>query len=122
MCEQDARIQELIGVKESIDQILASKYLEKLTTKLQEYEALKQKKILQRDQRVSAIVESLTSKIIDTPEKKTKLQNLIKKSPISFKHLTLLYRGSVDTFAASAFHAKCDGKENTLSIIQSTKG
>jgi hypothetical protein len=33
---------------------------------------------------------------------------------------TLLYRGSVDGFASSAFHSKCDGRVNTLTIVKST--
>ncbi len=31
----------------------------------------------------------------------------------------LLYRASIDGFRASAFHEKCDGKENTVTIIKS---
>jgi hypothetical protein len=30
----------------------------------------------------------------------------------------LLYRATSDGFKASAFHAKCDGKENTITIIK----
>ena len=35
--------------------------------------------------------------------------------PIGFD---LLYRATRDGFSASAFHSKCDGKENTLTIIK----
>jgi hypothetical protein len=35
---------------------------------------------------------------------------------------TLIYRGSRDGFRAGDFHAKCDGIENTLTIIQTTHG
>jgi hypothetical protein len=34
----------------------------------------------------------------------------------------LLYRGSRDGFAASNFHCKCDGRSNTVSVIETTKG
>ena len=34
--------------------------------------------------------------------------------------LTLLYRGSRDGFGAKRFHAKCDGKLKTLTIVKST--
>jgi hypothetical protein len=34
----------------------------------------------------------------------------------------LLYRGGFDGFGSSAFHSKCDGKHNTLTIIKSTMG
>ena len=30
----------------------------------------------------------------------------------------LLYRATRDGFTASAFHEKCDGKENTITIIK----
>jgi hypothetical protein len=32
----------------------------------------------------------------------------------------MIYRGSADGFSAQAFHSKCDGKRNTLTIIKST--
>ena len=35
---------------------------------------------------------------------------------------TLLYRGSRDGFGADMFHAKCDGKLKTLTIVKSTNG
>jgi hypothetical protein len=34
----------------------------------------------------------------------------------------LLYRGSRDGFGASAFHSKCNGQSNTLTLIETTKG
>lgn len=34
----------------------------------------------------------------------------------------LLYRASKDGFGASDFHSRCDGQENTLTIIKSTNG
>eukprot|EP00826_Nyctotherus_ovalis_P037065 TRINITY_DN3354_c0_g3_i4.p1 TRINITY_DN3354_c0_g3~~TRINITY_DN3354_c0_g3_i4.p1 ORF type:complete len:445 (+),score=43.29 TRINITY_DN3354_c0_g3_i4:100-1434(+) len=40
----------------------------------------------------------------------------LKTSKFTFK---LLWRGSVDGFEASTFHAKCDGKAPTLTVIQS---
>jgi hypothetical protein len=38
------------------------------------------------------------------------------------KRWTLLYRGSRDGFGGSNFHEKCDGKSNTLIVIETTKG
>jgi hypothetical protein len=38
------------------------------------------------------------------------------------KRWTLLYRGSRDGFGSSNFHQKCDGKSNTLTVIETTKG
>jgi hypothetical protein len=38
------------------------------------------------------------------------------------KSSVLLYRGSRDGFAASAFHSKCDRCSNTVTIIETTKG
>jgi hypothetical protein len=38
------------------------------------------------------------------------------------KRWTLLYRGSRDGFSASNFHEKCDGRSNTLTVIETTKG
>jgi hypothetical protein len=38
------------------------------------------------------------------------------------KRWTLLYRGSRDGFGGSDFHQKCNGKSNTLTVIETTKG
>jgi hypothetical protein len=35
---------------------------------------------------------------------------------------TLLYRGSADGFDAADFHGKCDGRSNTVTIIETTNG
>jgi hypothetical protein len=35
---------------------------------------------------------------------------------------TLLYRGSRDGFASSNFHGQCDGKSNTVTLIETTNG
>lgn len=37
----------------------------------------------------------------------------------SVQKLDLVYRGTRDGFSSDAFHSKCDGKVNTLSIIKS---
>jgi len=34
----------------------------------------------------------------------------------------LLWRGTRDGFEASTFHAKCDGKPNTLTVVKTTTG
>ena len=36
--------------------------------------------------------------------------------------MKLIYRASRDGFGADEFHSKCDGKRDTLSIIQTTNG
>jgi hypothetical protein len=38
------------------------------------------------------------------------------------KDAALLWRGSRDGFSAAAFHARCDGHGNTLTVIQDTNG
>jgi hypothetical protein len=43
-------------------------------------------------------------------------------SPFRGKTLRLLYRGSRDGFQASAFHSRCNGHANTVSLISSTNG
>ena len=34
----------------------------------------------------------------------------------------LLYRGSRDGYTAAAFHAHCDGKDNTVCVVEDTEG
>jgi hypothetical protein len=38
------------------------------------------------------------------------------------KRFSLLWRGSRDGFGAEAFHGRCDGHANTLTVILDTKG
>jgi len=38
------------------------------------------------------------------------------------KKFTLLWRGTRDGFEASTFHAICDGKPNTLTVVKTTTG
>jgi hypothetical protein len=38
------------------------------------------------------------------------------------KQFSLLYRGSRDSFSASAFHARCNGRSNTLTVILDIDG
>jgi hypothetical protein len=37
-------------------------------------------------------------------------------------HFKILWRGSRDGFEAKEFHRRCDGHENTLTVILDTKG
>ena len=46
------------------------------------------------------------------------LKNLNKK----VKKYTLLFRATRDGFRASNFHSKCDGKNNTLTLVETTTG
>lgn len=50
------------------------------------------------------------------------LEKLLKRKLEINKKWTLLYRGSIHGFQAANFHAKCDGKTNTLTIVKSTYG
>ena len=63
---------------------------------------------------------SLTdSKIVSNHEDVVRLYDLL---GFNFNdQFTLLYRGSRDGFTASAFHAKCNGYANTLTIFNTTK-
>jgi hypothetical protein len=38
------------------------------------------------------------------------------------RFMELLWRGSRDGFKARTFHERCDGRENTLTLIRGTKG
>lgn len=44
------------------------------------------------------------------------------KFNLSDKKLALLYRASRDGFQAASFHAKCDKKEKTLTIVKAKSG
>lgn len=44
------------------------------------------------------------------------------KKEIDGKRLNLLYRATRDGFGADAFHAKCDNRSPTITIIQTTDG
>jgi hypothetical protein len=43
-------------------------------------------------------------------------------APFSGRRFGLLYRGSVDGFGSDAFHRKCDGHQDTVTIIRTTTG
>ncbi|TNV81891.1 hypothetical protein FGO68_gene8758 [Halteria grandinella] len=62
------------------------------------------------------------SLIIDDEAKVSKIKSFFCQAGLLLEQLQLLYRGSVDTFAASAFHQKCDNKISTLTIVQTTEG
>lgn len=47
---------------------------------------------------------------------------LLPKFNLCDKKLTLLYRASRDGFQAASFHAKCDNKEKTLTIVKAKSG
>ena len=64
-------------------------------------------------------VETIDSTIVDNYKKENALARLCKFREKEFK---LIYRASRDGFKASDFHAKCDNKSNTLTIIKTTKG
>ena len=63
--------------------------------------------------------EMIDSRIINNY---TKEKDLVELCKLSGKQFKLLYRASRDGFKASSFHAKCDNKPSTLTIIKTTKG
>ena len=69
--------------------------------------------------------EQIDSKIIKTKEeiellsKRLTSKGLFKNSKVSFN---LLYRASRDGDSPKDYHNKCDGKSNTLCVIQTIKG
>ena len=42
--------------------------------------------------------------------------------PKPVKELQLLYRGSKNEFSVEKFHQKCDGKEDTITIVETQFG
>ena len=60
----------------------------------------------------------LDSKIINVDQYQ-KLKKLLPKEPNSFE---LLYRASDNQFLAKKFHEKCDGIENTVTIVETEFG
>ena len=67
------------------------------------------------------------NKTIDTHIMKYNELSLIetdvqKKLNKKIKKYTLLFRASNDGFQASNFHSKCDGKNNTVTLVETTKG
>ncbi|TNV79800.1 hypothetical protein FGO68_gene3196 [Halteria grandinella] len=62
------------------------------------------------------------SLIIDNYTKYNKINSFFAQAGRLLTQLHLLYRGSADTFAASAFHSKCDTQTNTLTIVKTTDG
>ena len=61
----------------------------------------------------------VNSKILSTEKLKNDLIELCK---LSEKQFRLIYRATRDGFEASSFHAKCDNKPRTLTIIKTTLG
>ena len=60
----------------------------------------------------------LDSTVISTDKLRKELVELCR---LQGKSLKLLYRASRDGFAASSFHAKCDGQTKTLTVVQAAK-
>ena len=76
----------------------------------------------EKDENEDLIYEKLNSRTIENKEEFSLLYKRLKKN---FKEITdfkLLYRGSADGKSSTAFHEKCDGIGNTISIIRSNAG
>ena len=58
------------------------------------------------------------SKWLDCSLVLTEEEALTLSQMTEFKDGLLLYRATTDGFEAKSFHAKCDGKENTITIIK----
>ena len=56
------------------------------------------------------------SEILNDEQKLVELIKLCEFSPNDKR--SLLYRGTRDNFGGKAFHSKCDGKSNTLTILK----
>ena len=72
-------------------------------------------------------LKSKFEKIIDTRIIKYNELNLIEtgvknKLNKKIKKYTLLFRASKDGFKAGNFHSKCDGKNNTVTLVETTNG
>jgi len=55
------------------------------------------------------------SKILTTPEQLNLLKKWTNKDSLNLK---LLYRGTTDGFTGQAFHSKCDGKNETITLVK----
>jgi len=55
------------------------------------------------------------SKILTTPEQLSLLKKWTNKDSLNLK---LLYRGTKDGFTGQAFHSKCDGKNETITLVK----
>ena len=76
----------------------------------------------EKDENEDLIYEKLNSRTIENKQEFSLLYKRLKKN---FKEITdfkLLYRGSADGKSSTAFHEKCDGIGNTISIIRSNAG
>ena len=62
------------------------------------------------------------SKIICKEDFTLVLEGINKKLNKSIKKVKLLYRASRDSDKASEFHAKCDGKQNTVTFVKTIEG
>ncbi|TNV80362.1 hypothetical protein FGO68_gene2359 [Halteria grandinella] len=83
----------------------------------QENQRLKQLQI--EEERKKRILDSLS---IDDKDKENKIAQFFAQAGRPFTQSVLLYRGSVDGNTASAFHQKCDNKNNTLTIVKTSEG
>eukprot|EP00347_Sterkiella_histriomuscorum_P015325 403357450 len=107
--------------------------------KLNQIEEVKQQKSDMIQQNISSIVQVPSveeCKKLSDQDKKKLFRDLVKQeinqiehslissniSNYSTKQFQLLFRGSIDGFKASKFHEKCDGKQPTVTFIQSEYG
>ena len=64
----------------------------------------------------------IPSLIVDGEQMARSLRELCGLSSLASFCFKLLYRATRDGFSAAAFHARCDHKARTLSVIRSTRG
>ena len=74
------------------------------------------------DENEGIIFRKLDTKIIMKQEEFSLLYKRLKKNNKKIVNFKLLYRGSEDGKSSAAFHEKCDGISNTISIIRSNTG
>lgn len=113
--------------KENIENQIKELKKENLELK-KEIEELKQWKQnteneLKQNQQKIQIEKKIDSKIINSNEEINLLSNRLKKNNQNKKVVfNLIYRASRDGDSPNDYHKKCDGKINTLCIIQTIKG
>ncbi|TNV80083.1 hypothetical protein FGO68_gene9038 [Halteria grandinella] len=80
---------------------------------------IEEERVKLEEERKKIILDSL---IIDDKDKRIKIASFFEQAGRPFTQSVRLYRGSVDGNTASAFHQKCDNRNNTLTIVKTTEG
>ena len=126
--ELEAQIKDLLEKNKILEDKV--KQLEKENEELKEWKRKKEEEEgkkeeeeeeEEKDENEDLVYSKLDSKTIEKKEEFSLLYKRLKKDFKEIVDFKLLYRGSVDGKSSSAFHEKCDGKGNTISIIRSNQ-